>query len=153
MRVETKTEIQTKEVQFNTYIADDGKEFDDAKECELYELNIKKQNLKNKLDMIQTSNEVYGCPPVDGGEYYENHDFKWYLPKTQDEADTIIEYYNLECGISSDEIGEWICVEAYDIEDPTDGCYSMPIRDSINYVNTLFNALGYDVAISKREEN
>lgn len=152
MRVETKTEIQTKEVNVNTYFADDGTEFDDVKKCEMYEANLAKQELRNKLELIQTCKELDGHPPVDGGEYYENHDFCWYLPKTQGEIDILTEFYQIECGISTDSIGEWICVEAYDISDPTEVTYAMSIKQSIEYTQKLFNALGYKITIEKLEE-
>lgn len=152
MRVETKVEIQTREVEINTYISDDGEEFNDAKQCEKYELEAAREHLGQQLERIETCKEAEDYCPVDGGEYYEQHDYKWYLPKNQNEAEVINEYYKLEYGITADEIGKWVCIEAYNHSDPTEGTYAMSITESIKYVEKLFTALGYNVSINKRSE-
>ena len=148
MKIKTRKEMQLREVEINTYIADDGTMFDDFNKCENYENQLKISDLRKKLNQIQTCEDLRGCTPLDGGEYMEYHDYVWYLPKNQEECDIITEYYGLEYSVL--DINEWVCVECCDSDYPKEDSWSMPLIDSIDHIKAFFDKLGYDVTISKR---
>lgn len=131
------------------YVAEDGKVFLREADCKGYEKELARADLKAKLDLIERCEEAEGRTPIDGAEYPEYHSYYWYRPKTREEANVIEEWYNVDTGIHSDEVGNWICIEESD-----DGySWSIPIVCSIINVKELFGKLGYDVTIMKKEDS
>lgn len=153
MKVEIKKEVVTREIEVKTYVANDGTRFDDVKLCEQHEKKLARSNLEKSIRKIEQCKAAEGYSPLDGGEYNENHDYRWYRPKTREEADCLCEYYKVEMGISYDDIRQWICVEAYDLENVDEGCWSSPIRYSLAQIERLLNKLGYNIVISEMQNN
>ena len=146
--MKTVTEMVVKEE--IRYVATDGKVFLTETECKVYEKNFCRKELEAKLEQIECCQEAEDHPPVDSGEYYEYHNFYWYRPKTLEEADVIVEFYNLEVYITEADLGQWICIET---DESGNYGWAHNIRHSIVYVKRLFDMLGYDVTITKKESS
>ena len=144
--MKVKTEVVVQEVK--RYIAEDGKTFLNEDDCLKYEKGLARARLKEKLDKIERCYEAWGMTPLDGCEHMEYHDYKWYRPKTEEEASVLNEWYEIEYGIDNEEIGQWICIEECD-----DSSWSYALSYSIMRVKELFGLLGYDVTITKKEDN
>ena len=131
------------------YVADDGKVFLREADCKGYERDLARADLKAKLDVIECCKEAEDHAPVDGAEYYEYNSYIWYRPKTMEEADVLVKWYELEPNMTEGDIGHWICIEQSE-----DSCYAWHhnICHSIVYVKKLFGLLGYDVSIMKKED-
>lgn len=129
------------------YIADDGTEFTDEKECERYERQIALE----RLSVIETSSEAQGLANFDGGECYESHNYVWYRPKDAHEIDLLKAAYDDEghTDFSYNMIGQWICVET-DCAD--DFLWVTTIDDGIEYAKDILSKLGYDMVVTAKEE-
>lgn len=142
--MKTLTEVVVREVK--KYIAEDGKVFLSEAECQKYEKDLARADLKAKLDQIECCKDAYGWMPPDGTEHMEYHGYYWYRPKTVEEANVINEWYELEYGIDDDEVGQWICIEECD-----DCSWAFAMSYSIVNVKEFFSKFGYDVTIMKKE--
>ena len=152
MRTRIEKEVVT--VNKTIYIACDGKEFDDNIKCSEYEKWLNRTEQEKQLEEIEAKHSLDDVTPLDGAEYYEGHDYRWYRPKSIEEIDLLNDYYGLDSGyLTKEHIGEWVCIEAYDIYNPNEACYVSHISSSIKQIEFLFNELGYDVTIKKREAN
>ena len=128
------------------YIAEDGMVFFAEAECKRHEKDIARADLKAKLELIEFCDAADDNPPVDGGEYYEYNSYRWYRPKTMEEAQVLVEWYELDTCMTEEDIGQWICIE--NSEDGYAAWYHNIVH-SIKYVKRLFDLLGYDVTIMK----
>lgn len=129
------------------YIADDGTEFTDEKECGRYERQIALE----WLSVIETKPEAEGSPNFDGGECYESHNYIWYRPKNEQEIELLqAAYYDDGTVNFHDEmIGHWICVE---IDCADDFLWVTTLDDGIEYARELLSRLGYDMVVTAKEE-
>lgn len=94
MTVETITETKTVEV--NIYIADDGMEFDTAEECEKYEERIKRKDAidwLNETDMRVPELDYIVPLHSDPDDFCSDSDFRWYKVKSKEDADQIEQMY------------------------------------------------------------
>ena len=146
--MKVQTEVVVTEVK--RYVADDGKVFETEAHCKAYEKDLARANLKAKLDQIECCKMAEDHTPADGCEYYEYHGYYWYRPKTLEEADVLVEWYNLEFHLTVADLGQWICIEVS--EDGSCG-WKHDLGHSIVYVKRLFGMLGYDVSIIKKEDS
>ena len=128
------------------YIADDGTEFTDEKECERYERQIALE----RLSVIETSSEAEGFPNFDGGECYESHNYVWYRPKDEHEIDLLNAAYSGErqSEFYEEMIGKWICVET-DCSD--DFLWVTTLDDGISYARDILEKLGYEMMVVEKE--
>ena len=143
--MKTVTEVVVREVK--KYIAEDGAVFYDEAGCLRHEKDLEKADLKAKLDQIECCEKAENSTPLDGCEYMEYHDYKWYRPKTREEADVLYEFYGLESHIGDGCIGQWVCIEVCD-----DCCWFSSLNLSIVHIKMFFDMFGYDVTITKKEE-
>lgn len=92
MRVETKTETKTYEV--NTYIADDGKEFATKADCEKYESLLKKKEAENALRELRIP-ELDDITPLhsDPDDFTSYHSFHWYKVENEEDVDKLEQMY------------------------------------------------------------
>lgn len=148
----TRVEKEVVTVNRTIYIACDGKEFDNLDKCKEHESWLNRTEQEKQLEEIETKHSLDDVAPLDGAEYYENHDYRWYRPKSIEEIDLLNDYYGIDSGyLTKEDIGEWVCIEAYDIYNPNEDCYASCISSSIKQIEFLLNELGYDVTIKKRE--
>lgn len=152
MKIETRKELVTTEIEVNTFIADDGMKFETALACDKYEKALAESNLRRKLDGIEMCKAAFGFTPLDGGEYYHNHDYVWYRPKTGEEIKILDKYFSLDQYISDEDIGSWLCIESYDLDEPGESSYSMRLKNTLQHIPLMLRAFGYDVTITKRNE-
>jgi hypothetical protein len=145
-----KTEKKMIETDIRTYVADDGKEFNFAYECEKYEKQLNKNKLRLKVECIENKGDKFDSAPLDGGEYYESHQFIWYRPKTNEDIDVLNEYYGLGCPLDQDSINQWVCIEMYDYDDPNGDTWVMHLEDSIRHIEFFLKEFGYEVEITKK---
>lgn len=148
MEIKKTTKTQTYEVTITRYIAYDGKEFITEEACKRYEANLKFEKLN-----IETCHEAQNIPNISCEySFIDSYDYIWYRPKSVEEIDALNEKYTLE--IPTSYVGEWICVET-NVNfgcDLSDSYYST-ISDGIDYAKRLFDILGYELIVKKKEEN
>lgn len=148
MEIKKATETKTYEATITKYIAYDGKEFMTEGDCRRYEANLKFEKLN-----IETCNNAWGFPnTIDREQCTDTYDFIWYRPKSIEEIDALNEKYILS--IPNSCIGEWICIETNEEfgYEYIDSWYST-LSDGIDYAKRLFNILGYELTVTKKEEN
>lgn len=149
MKQITKTEkVEKKLVKF---VAEDGTEFENEKDCLNYERDCWRKELDNSG--IETADVDY--PNCDGGENYESHNYKWYRPKTHEEIELLRKAYELnehDCRkqLSDELIGKWVCIET-DCTD--DFIWLTTIDDGIDYARTLLKNLGYEMTVTEVQNN
>lgn len=131
------------------YVADDGIVFTTEADCKAYERKLARADLKAKLDQIERCVAADGLTPLDGCEYMEEHDYTWYRPKTREEATVLYKWYELDNELEDSDIGEWVCIEQ--TYDGAVWCFTMDC--SISHVYDFFKRFGYDVTITKEDEN
>lgn len=142
------TIVETVQKETKKYVACDGKPFDKEYECREYEFDIK---FGKALEDIEHCKELDGCPPFDGGEYMENHDYYWFRPKSAQELMQLLDAVEGDSQLlfSRKYIGRWICIElaSYD----RDCVWLASFDDGVSYVSRLGSELGYDVILRKRK--
>lgn len=146
--MKTVTEVVVQEVK--KYMAEDGTVFDKEGDCKEYERNSARADLKVKLDLIECCEMAKDHAPADGSEYYEDNSYYWYRPKTIEECDVLVQWYELDINMTKGDVGQWICIET---SEDGYGSWHHNIRHSIVYVKRLFDLLGYDVTIMKKEDS
>ena len=137
------------------YVAEDGKEFDSYHACNIHEKNLRKLKMLEALQLIECNKSMNDKTPLDGGEYMECHDYRWYRPKNIEEVNILNEVFNVEgCYVLTDiDIGQWICFENFDITDCThESTYVSLLQDSIHHIKWFLEQFGYEVSIKGREE-
>ncbi len=143
MKIVSKTEMVEKSV--NKYEAFDGKLFDYYSDCEEYE----QEKLEEKLVAIEQCEELEGYAPFGCGESNDNHGYKWFRPKNEEEIAILQEVYGEDARIWESDIGKWICVEISDGD-----AWSYDLHDMIDYARKVLDKLGFDMTVTKRgEEN
>lgn len=143
MKIKTTKEIREVEVQ--TYVADDGTEFKHLNDCYQHEDNLKKQELEACLKGIEENLAAEGFTPLDGCEYYEYNNYRWFKPKNIEEVEALNNYFNIVYGrIDKDDINEWVCIEESDYD-----VYIAHLRDSVEQIQKFLSLFGYKVTIEK----
>lgn len=113
MRIETKTEERTIVVDKTTYIADDGRIFDDRRSCEQYEEQRHFQDLLSRFYSM-VALDLPELPALCANMLYDDLDECWVRIETDEDAETFCEMF----GTSGSQIGDIYYVICRDIEDP-----------------------------------
>lgn len=144
--MEVKVTRDLKVVEYKSYVAKDGKEFNSETDCINYERQLRAQELEAKLNDIEENTDAEGWTPLDGGEYMEWHDYRWFRPKNMEEVEVLNEVFKIAY-IPLDEaaIGQWICLEIAD-----DDIYDTYLENSLDHIHAFLDKFGYDVTITKR---
>ena len=93
MKIKERTEQRVVTETYNIYIADDGKEFDTKKQCEMYEkeqLFLKKEKSVNMLKLS------YDLLPLTLYDDWRECDVDWYRIENETQYNTLKEYYELK---------------------------------------------------------
>lgn len=95
----------------NTYIAIDGKEFDNKIDCENYEKELESAKLRAEAEVFELK-ELEDTYPLDaeGGEVPEGHCYKWYKVNNTEELNKVANLYNADFG-EFKTYPQTICVE------------------------------------------
>jgi len=148
------------------YVARDGEKFDSAKKCVEYEEKLKRHEEKlkryeeelkraeqyKKLKEIETKVSLDDVTPLDGGEYLEHHDYRWYRPKSIEEVDLLNAFFYVDKGtLTKEHIGEWVCIQNYDIYYSKETPWVAFLKDSIKHIKWFLNEFGYDITNKERE--
>lgn len=144
MRQEKRQYTHTQVYDKMFYIAEDGTEFEHKSDCVQYELNKAREEAKDK---IITCGELEGSFNIDGGEYYESHGYTWVFVRDEKDAELLNRMYLLDYDDFSCYIGEWVCVEESD-----DSTWISGIENGIKYAKNLLEKLGYNVEITRKDE-
>ena len=111
--MEIRTEKKLVEIMqsINTYIAVDGKEFDNKIDCENYEKELESAKLRAEAEVFELK-ELEDVYPLDarGGEVPENHCYKWYKVNNTEELNKVANLYNADFGEFKD-YPQTICIE------------------------------------------
>lgn len=133
------------------FVAEDGREFETKRDCESYESTLKKESQKRKLREIKTCEELNDYSPLDGGEYYENHCYKWYFVETKEQLDLILSFYNIKPLVPLS-LNQWVCIDYEYSENYYDYyAWCTPISSSLDRIQFQLEKLGYDVKISRKD--
>jgi len=119
------------------YIASDGTEFESDDACIDYEQRLKEAKALSDIEQCES---LEGYPPPAGGDYNENHTFKWYRPKTVEEMDILRNIF-CDCSFSDKNIGKWHCVEENEDLD----AWVADEDDITGYIKEVYEKLGYTV--------
>ena len=108
--MEVRTEKKLVEQLVNTYIAIDGKEFDNIIDCEDYEKELESAKIRAEAERFEIK-ELEDTYPldIDGQEVHENHYYKWYKVTNAKELSAVANLYNTDFGELN--YPEIICVE------------------------------------------
>lgn len=154
MRIETKTETVVKEI--NTYIVDDGKEFDTKEECEKHEQSIKTTEAERKLEELRIK-ELKRVSPLtdDNQEFYYESDFGWFLVNKKEDVEYIESLYeqNYDMAYYSGIPDDISYPTYYGIEEECGGCIYGPYTLEQIQQRTVkfFKKFGVEVEFKKGE--
>lgn len=151
----TKKFQETVTVDRTIYIAEDGQEFNDYYQCDKHEKNLLREKQLEALKSIEYKESMDDVTPLDGGEYYESHDYRWYRPKNIEEIELLNDVFKVEDSdtLTEVDIGEWICFESYDISScDAESTYISLLSDSIRQIKWFLEQFGYEISIKENEK-
>ncbi len=125
------------------FVAEDGTEFEYSEQCIAYE---RKQQLK-ELEQIEQCPEAEYQPNFNGSENMEFHEYKWFRPKNVEEIEKLNKYIGGNSNLTSDNIGEWICIEEGNYD-----TWASTLNEGLEYARTLLGNLGFDITITEKRE-
>ena len=137
MRKETRKERIVVDT-YQVYIAVDGKEFDNEKECLEHEKNLRLEELEEEVKKFAIS-QYEGIPPIYREEDHYNASYYWYVIKNEETYSILREYYELEEGSDMDYFSEpdaypaVVCVEV-----SYDWCETHYLKRMINFAKSYF---------------
>lgn len=135
------------------YVAEDGKEFDTYFDCAKYVKEIEYTKRCAELKKIEYKASMDGRTPLDGCEYMECHDYRWFRPKTLEEIDLLNKIYMFDNHpLDEKDIGEWVCIEADDIEYYREFAWNIRLKDSIEHIKWFVEQFGYEINIKESEQ-
>ena len=144
--MEIKIRKELKETEYKIYVSTDGEEFYSEHACMQHERNLHREELAEKLKNIEENVDVRDWTPLDGCEYTEYHDYKWFKPKNIEEVNVLNEYFDIHYRpINETMIGQWVCLEITD-----DEVYVTSLESSLRHIPAFLEKFGYKVTI-KRE--
>lgn len=121
MREEKRIKLVEKEEK--VFIAEDGKEFDDEKDCIDYEKEIKRSDIADYVASLEIE-KAHDMIPIDNeGACSTMSTYTWYRVNTEKDLKAIEEYYDQVIAdvklptIIAIEEGDWTDFYYYDIED------------------------------------
>ena len=121
--MEERKQIKLVEKEVKIFIAEDGKEFDNKKDCIDYEKEIKRSNIAGYVASLEIE-EAYNMIPIDNDLGCSiSSTYTWYRVNTEKDLKAIEEYYDqfITCvklpTIIAIEEGDWTDFYYYDIED------------------------------------
>jgi len=126
------------EKEVTRYVAFDGKEFEQMRDCENYESDLIDKRIAESADIVENK-EAKGCMPFGGSEYSENHEFRWVKPLNEKGIGLLNElFYNRLCSnLDNDDINKWICLEISD-----DDVYLYYLNNSLEYAENMKKKFG-----------
>ena len=137
-RVETK---EMKEITTVQYVAEDGRVFANASDCDKYERNM--QSFKRTDFLItETSkfriNAAEDYRPFNGGENHDHNVWFWFKVENRNQLNLLNELYGTRINVSL--FPEFICMEYQD-----ENYFPATLSDSMRYVEELCSKLGVTV--------
>ena len=141
--MEIRTEKRMVEQLINTYIAEDGKEFDTRADCENYERELEDAKLRAGAEKFEIK-ELEDTYPLDVDAQYinDNHGFKWYRVNNKEEFNAVDKMYGGEV-IEPKSYPETICVEYDDYYDSDAWTYLL--SDMKRATSIFWERHGFDV--------
>lgn len=140
MKIIEKKEIVEKVI--NTYIAKDGKEFNNERDCLWYEKQLETEEAINKADRFKIESMDNYIPINTDGCMSENSYYRWYKVENDNDLRLLEKAYEIKLTAPTT-YPEIICIEEYDID-----CYDYYMRDMIEVTKGFWNRLGYEVTFN-----
>ena len=137
---------ERKVIEVKKYQAFDGKVFTSKTDCEVHEheIEMRRRYLEALADMEHPATEDW--TPLDGGEYMEYKQYRWYKPTTIDDIDVLNELFmkweREDNFLTTEDIGKWVCVEGEDFLNLTGDFYLTKIEDSIKHIKEFLDMFG-----------
>lgn len=136
MRIEERERV----VKSVVFIADDGTEFDNSRECHKYEMNMAED--KKKLLEPKRIKGLDHWYPYEEYTDTQTHDYYWYNIETEEELNLLKQAY----GFSSEDYNipfpEIICVDSPEYDNH---CWWSTLSSMISNLNEFFNITGYEI--------
>lgn len=148
MRTEKKTKMV--EITEIKYIADDGRKFASARDCEQYEKAEKRKTFIEEAEKLRIK-ELEDLMPLVLDETMEHHEYRWYKLQNENDYNTLSEAYSENYFGKTTSYPVIMCVETYDYYcDDYDGdayCFTLDKckEDTIKF----WKKQGYKVRIEK----
>lgn len=93
------------------YVAPDGKEFKNRRDCEEYETDLIRKIALASND-VEVNKELNDCAPHFASYGWDdNNEYVWVRPKTEDGVALLKTAFKSDYSDSQFEIGKWMCVE------------------------------------------
>ena len=109
--MQIKTEKRMVEQLINTYIAEDGKEFNTRADCENYEDKLQEQKIKAEAEKLELKELDLYPLDIDAQYISSEHSFAWYKVNNAEEYETILKAYNMDDYGYIKSYPEVVCVE------------------------------------------
>lgn len=151
MQKEKRTEERVVVDNYTVYIADDGTEFDNEKDCIEYEKECIVNSIEPGIEAMKIK-RLDGIAPINVDEEFPERDFYWFNIKNADDFDNLIKYYKMRSYDTDylympSEYPALVCLMEGD-----DYVETMYFDDIIYNTKWFFNTLGYTVEIKKEIE-
>lgn len=148
MRTEKKTKLV--EITETKYIADDGREFASARDCEWYEKQKERKCLIDKAEKLRIK-ELEDLMPLVLDEIMEHHEYRWYRIQNENDYNILSEAYSGNYFGEPASYPAMMCVETYDCYyDDYDGdAYNFTLDQCEEDTIKFWEKQGYKVKIEK----
>lgn len=124
-----------------TYIAEDGKEFSNERDCKNYETNLQLEKQLEEIKPLLIHKDDF--IPCNGSENYEGHLYRWYKVESQDQLNKVNELYNT--GFEAANFPEFINIEQ--AEEFDFDSYGTTLTDCKEYVTRFFSE-GFGIKVT-----
>ena len=123
------------------YIAEDGTEFNNERNCFEYEKKLKEEKTLTELNKILIHEDDF--IPCNGKDNWCNHVYKWYKVESKEQLKLINDFYGSD--VEAQDYPEYINIELYDDSDRE--CSGVTLTECKNYVKEFFEE-GFGIKIN-----
>lgn len=132
-------EEKIKTTETKVYVAFDGREFSNRRDCQVYEMEQARKNIALGYNVIEAV-DAKGIPPYDGDTHDTDYwTYRWFYIKNERGVNDLIMAFpdlNDAVGHIIESVGRWVCLEyEYDDDDGSVWCY--PLSETVGYVEHL----------------
>lgn len=139
--------IETREIEVNTYIAEDGTEFATKFDCEKYEKDLNYNQKIAMMEKIEQKKDMDGKIPPHY-IYNESDSPKYFKCKNQEEINLMNEVF--DSGLKASDIGHWIVItpdNSYEFYDKGAYYYSDKLDDMLKETIEFYKDFGINLEV------
>lgn len=140
MKIVERKEVIEKVI--NTYIAKDGKEFNNERDCLWYERRLEVEESRNEADRFKIES-MDNCIPINTNDFMsESSYYRWYKVENENDLHLLEKAYEIKLTVPKT-YPEIICIEEYDTD-----CYDYYMSNMFEVTKRFWKNLGYEITFN-----